>query len=383
MQGLTAATGSTMTDVAASSTTGRLASLDALRGFDMFWIIGGRELVLAFTAAVVSPTPVWLDAQLKHIAWGGFTFWDLIMPLFLFLVGTSMAFSFARRMQQAGRWPIYRKMLLRAAILWVLGMIAQGHLLDFDYKKLSVLSNTLQAIALGYLVAGVALLHLSRRGQVLLTAVLLVGYWLLMVCIPFDGHSAGTYEQKANLAAYFATIVSHYLPKGGYAWLPSTLTFGANVLLGVLAGHVLRATGSGWKKVCWLSLLGIGCLALGWIWSYWFPIVKWLFSSPFVLWACGWSYLLLALFYAVIDVMGFRRWAFPLVVIGSNAIVAYCFHFPDPTVQIQWRGISDPLLTGLARHLGRFGEPLLMLAGFAVMWSVLYVLYRNKKFLRV
>jgi predicted acyltransferase len=91
----------------------------------------------------------------------------------------------------------------------------------------------------------------------------------------------------------------------------------------------------------------------------------------------------LALFYAVIDVMGLRRWAFPLVVIGSNAIVAYLFHVPDPAVQIQWRGISDPFLTGLARHVGRFGEPLLMLAGFMVMWSVLYLLYRNKKFLRI
>jgi predicted acyltransferase len=222
---------------------------------------------------------------------------------------------------------------------------------------------------------------------VALAAALLIGYWLLMVCIPFDGHPAGTYEQKANLASHFAKMLQEafggYFPKGGYAWLPSTLTFGANVLLGVLAGHVLRSDGSGWKKVLWLLVCGIGCLALGWVWSYWFPIVKWLFSSPFVLWACGWSYLLLALFYAVIDVMGLRRWAFPLVVIGSNAIVAYCFHVPDPAVQIQWRGISDPLLTGLARHLGRFGEPLLMLAGFMVMWSVLYLLYRNKKFLRI
>jgi predicted acyltransferase len=299
-------------------------------------------------------------------------------------VGTSMAFSFARRREQtAGRWPVYRKMLVRAAILWFLGMIAQGHLLDFDYKKLSLFSNTLQAIALGYLVAGVALLHLSRRGQVLLTAALLVGYWLLMVCIPFDGHPAGTYELNANLARHFAKMMLKHFPNGNYAWLPSALTFGANVLLGVLAGHLLRASASGWRKVFWLLLCGIGSLALGWIWSYWFPIVKLLFSSPFVLWACGWSYLLLALFYAVIDVLGFRRWAFPLVVIGCNAIVAYCFHFPDPTVQIKWRGISDPFLTGLARHLGPYGEPLLTLAGFAVMWSVLYVLYRNKKFLRV
>ncbi len=368
----------------ATATPSRLMSLDALRGFDMFWIIGGRELVLAFSAVVVTPTPPWLNAQLKHIAWGGFTFWDLIMPLFLFLVGTSMAFSFPRRLEQgASRRDMYRKMFARAAILWLLGMAAQGRLLLFDYAKLNVFSNTLQAIALGYLVAGAALLHLSRRGQVGLTVLLLVGYWLLMTCVPFDGHPAGTFEHKANLAAYVAKILNEHLPRGGYAWAPSLLTFGANVLLGVLAGHLLRSGYSGWRKVLWLLLCGVACLAAGWIWSYWFPFVKWLFSSSFVLWACGWSYLLLTLFYAVIDVLGYRRWAFPLVVIGSNAIVAYCFHFPDPAVQIQWRGISDPLLTGLTRHLGPYGEPMLVAAGFAVMWSVLYVLYRNRKFVRI
>ncbi len=138
----------------------RLASIDALRGFDMFWIIGGGPLVLAFAKAFVNPPPQWFVRQFDHVPWEGFVGWDLIMPLFLFVVGVSLPFSIGKRIAIGEtRSQIYRKVASRVVILWILGMIAQGHLLNFDSHNLQFYSNTLQAIAAGYLISSIALVE--------------------------------------------------------------------------------------------------------------------------------------------------------------------------------------------------------------------------------
>ena len=151
---------------AVASASPRVASIDALRGFDMFWIIGGQQVVVALLHLFVSPTPAWLKAQFEHTGWEGFTAWDLIMPLFLFIVGTAMPYAFARRIEAGqSKWALYRKVLSRTAILFVLGMAAQGRLLTADLSQLHVYSNTLQAIACGYLMASIAMFHLRALGR--------------------------------------------------------------------------------------------------------------------------------------------------------------------------------------------------------------------------
>src|SRR5689334_19628256 len=182
----------------------RILSLDALRGFDMFWIIGGDKLALAFLALMPEQSAPWVVGakhQLEHSRWEGFTAWDLIMPLFLFVVGAAMPFSFARRVDEGqSKRELYFKIIRRTLILFVLGMAVQGHLLDFNDSTLHVFANTLQAIAAGYLVAGIVMLNFGLVWQVIVTAALLIGYWLILMYVPLAGHGAGVLEEHLNVA---------------------------------------------------------------------------------------------------------------------------------------------------------------------------------------
>jgi predicted acyltransferase len=365
--------------------SGRVVAIDALRGFDMFWIVGGQGLVLAMVGLVWSPAPEWLKHQMNHVRWEGFSAWDLIMPLFLFVVGASMPFSFARRIEQgATRLAMYRKVFSRVLILWVLGMIAQGHLLDFKLSTLRLYSNTLQAIAAGYLVAALVLIHLPKWMHVLVTGGLLAGFWALMTYVSVPGYGAGELQEHANLARYVDDFVLRGFGDGSpYTWIVSSLGFAATVLLGVHAGQLLRSHWSSWMKLVWLLLVGVACLAAGWAWSYHFPIIKHLWTSSMVLWAAGWSYLLLAFFYLVTDLLQWRRWAFPFVVIGANAIFAYMVTHPYNLLG----DVSGKLGGGVTHQLSLFspaGANVLRAAGsVALLWLVLYYMYRNKTFLRV
>lgn len=385
---------------------GRIASLDALRGFDMFWIAGGHAAVIAVLGIFLTPLPDWLKEQLGHAKWEGFTAWDMIMPLFLFVVGAAMPLAFVKRWESgATTGSMYWRVIRRVVVLWVLGMAVQGNLLVADEKWIHIFSNTLQAIAVGYLVASILLMHLPVFGQVIVTALLLVGYWLLMLLVPFGGAPAGTMEETVNLARHIDEIVLGQFRDGTtYTWLLSGMGFAAMVLLGVFAGHLLRSRWSGLMKVVWLVLLGGLCLALGWFWAggfdnleqlgnvtlvgaWRFPIIKHLFTSSMVLWAVGWCYLLLALFYLLIDVLRLRWLGFVFEVIGANAIFAYVgwnlFHG-------SFQNVANVLLGGLTRYFGTLPEPmpaigqaLVPVGAVIVLWLVLYYMYRKGTFLRV
>jgi predicted acyltransferase len=360
----------------------RIVSIDALRGFDMFWIVGGRELVLAAAAAISGTVPAWLDHQLEHVEWKGFTAWDLIMPLFLFVVGASMPFSFSKQLDTGvSKGQLYLKILRRTVILFILGMAAQGNLLDFDRSTLHIYCNTLQSIAAGYLVAGLLLVNVGVALQLLVTAALLVGYWLIMMYVPFGAHPAGTLEPNANVAmAVDEFVLGRFRDGTTYTWILSSMTFAATVLLGVQAGHLLRSRLSQSAKLILLVCAGLACLAAGSLWAEKlnFPIIKHIWTSSMTLWAAGWSFLLLALFYLVIDVIGLTRWAFFFVVIGANAITAYmAYHF------IPFREIAAGLVGGLARHFYRGGPVLIELTAVMLIWLALAHLYRHRIFVRV
>jgi predicted acyltransferase len=379
----------------------RVLSIDALRGFDMFWITGGNTVFAALAGLFVSPLPEWLKYQMSHPAWEGFSAWDVIMPLFLFIVGAAMPFAFSRRLEAGqSKGELYLRIARRVIVLWVLGMIAQGHLLDFDLSNLQLFSNTLQAIAVGYLVAGIALIHLSVLGQVVLAVALLVGYWLLMLLVPFPGHTAGVMEEQANLALYIDQVILGRFRDGtSYTWILSGLGFAGTVLMGVFGGHLLRSSWSATMKFVWLIVMGLGSLALGWFWAggfdqmfgatlvgaWRFPLIKHLFTSSMVLWAAGWCYLLLALFYLLIDMLQFRKWALFFIVIGANPIFAYMIvRFVD------FDRIAQRLFGGLAGHianLGEFGQSLsaalLAVIAYGVLWLLLWYMYRNRTLIRV
>jgi predicted acyltransferase len=173
-------------------------------------------------------------------------------------------------------------------------------------------------------------------------------------------------------------LLGHFQDGTPYTWILSSLGFGATVLMGVLAGHLLRSKLAGTRKAVLLAGAGLGCLAGGWLWSFAFPIIKHIWTSSMVLWSGGWCLLLLALFYWLIDVLGYRRWAFPFIVIGMNAIVAYMA--PD---LINFMQISHTVFAGLARHLGMFGDFLLAFGAIGILWVGLYYMYRKQTFVRI
>jgi predicted acyltransferase len=350
---------------------------------------------------------------MKHVDWNGFSAWDMIMPLFLFIVGTAMPFSFSNRFAQGSSLAgMYRKIIIRVLILWVLGMVAQGSLLKFDIEKLKLFSNTLQSIAVGYLVASIALLHLPVLGQYLLAAGLLVGYWALMAFVAVPGQAPGLLEPDMNLARYVDEwVLGRFKNTNTYTWVLSSMGFAATVLLGVMGGHILRMRKSGWLRFLLLLLAGGVCLALGWIWghglslgqeaaekSVWiFPINKHVWTSSMALWSGGWSFLLLAAFYLVIDVLKLRAWAFPFIVLGANALLVYM-------VAHVWsmKQIAEPLVGGLAKYIDKWGQyflsypsvaawgvsldkcgaVLVSFTALAILWIILWYMYRNKTFIR-
>lgn len=364
----------------------RVLAIDAVRGFDMAWIMGpdaGHWLITSLAVLLLGQVPAGLHHQMEH-HWGGFTAWDLIMPLFLFIVGTAMPFSLGRRLEAGdGRAAIYARALRRALLLWVLGMISQGNLLQFRLDTLELYSNTLQAIAAGYLIATVALVELRRvRWQVAAAAALLLVYWLAMALVAPPGGTAGDYGKGTNLAEWIDRAVlggfRNERPDYHYTWILSSLGFGATTLLGVFAGHLLRAPLVPARKLQALVGAGLALLLLGWLWSFAMPCIKHLWTGSMVLWAGGWSALVLAAFYALIDVLGWRRWCFPLVVIGANAIVAY---MAQPLFDVHHLGVH--LFGGFSRLFGAGAEFVLALLTCSALWCLLWLLYRHRIFLRV
>lgn len=357
----------------------RVLSLDALRGFAMFWLIGGRELALAGAACLYPSLYDWVDIQLTHPRWRGFVAWDMVMPLFLFVVGAAMPFAMAKRLEQGGpSRQIYWRIARRVALLWILGMLAQGSLIKWRLDQLELFSNALQAIAVGYLVTSLALLYLGVAGQIVLFAGLVLGYWALLAFVPFGGHAAGTLEQTVNLPRYVDEFVmGHFRRDHSFTWIVTSLGFSATVLLGAMAGHLLRGRLPARRKLFVLTGIGLACLAAGWLWSYSLPLNRHLWTSSMILWAGGWSFLLVALFYGVIDVAGVKRWAFPLVVIGANALLAYVFDL------VFERKLSDTLLVNLADQLPRAHGELILASGEVVLlWALLWFLYQKRTFLR-
>jgi predicted acyltransferase len=243
----------------------------------------------------------------------------------------------------------------------------------------------LQRIAVCYGIASLIFLFTRVRTQVVLFLAILVGYWAILMFVPAPKSGrAGDLSEATNLAGY---LDRHYLPNvkklccyhyGDNEGLLSTIPAVATALLGVLAGHWLLSDRNRWAKAAGLAAMGLGCLGVGLLWGRDFPVIKNLWTSTFVLVAGGWSLLLLALFYTVIDVLKLRAWAFVFVVIGVNAITIYIAKDIIP-----FDAISRYFLGGVARNSGSFGPAVVPIGALVIEWLFLLHLYRNRIFLRV
>ncbi|MEA2541571.1 MAG: hypothetical protein QOH35_2937 [Acidobacteriaceae bacterium] len=357
----------------------RLLSLDGLRGFDMLWIIGGQQIVRGLTKVWPGRFTDAMAQQFEHVRWQGLHFFDVIWTLFMFMVGVSLSFSIAKRkrMNESDGRILYHA-VQRFLILFVLGMMAQGNLLDFSLATLHPFYSVLHGIAAGYLIATIVVLKLRVRGQAVTTAIFLVGYWILLVIIPVPGVGRGVLTPTGNAATHIDSLVMGRFYYGENTWFLSYPGFASSVLLGVLAGEMLLSDRTAKAKCFALYGYGACLLAAGLIWSIWLPIIKLLWTSSFVLVAGGISCLMMATFYLVIDVLGYRRWVSPFTVIGVNALAVYM-----ATILFDFRKIGNIFVGHLLPRVGRWDQVLSESAALAIVWLILYWMYRTRSFVKV
>ena len=359
--------------------TERLVSLDALRGFDMFWITGGTAILMGLGKVIHRPFFDKFLEQFNHVPWQGLHFYDLIWPLFMFIMGAAIPMSLAKR---RAKGETDRMLLLhalwRAVFMFCLGTVTQGNLLLFDWQKFRPCYSVLHGLAAGYLIATLVAVKVKAKWHGPTIAALLLAYWVVVMLIPVPGVGAGVLTPKGNLPTYVDQLVLGHLHYGKNTWFLSYMGFGASVLLGVLAGQVLMSERSPGSKISRLLIAGALCSATGLVWSLFFPVIKLMWTSSYVLISGGLSFMILALFYWIIDVLRYKNWAFGFVVIGMNSIAVYF-----ATEVFDFRHVGDIFVGHLLSRVGRWDSLLEATAAFAVVWFILYWMYRKKEFIRI
>ncbi len=395
----------------------RLVSLDALRGFDMFWILGGDAAIIALGEMIPVAPAHWLADQFDHKPWAGMTFYDLIFPLFVFIAGVSTVFSLERARERRGMKGEVTRVLRRGALLLALGIFYNGGISRAwpDVRLLGVLPR----IALVYTATGLLYCFLKPRSLAVVTVLLLGGYWALMTFVPIRdiqleksalvarfGTDKPTMEQvrqafeqtTARVTGKFDTgynLSNHldfaYLGGRKYDtyWDPegllSTLPAIATCLLGVFAGLLLRRIDlDAQQKLRVLIWSAIALWVFGWSWHLQFPVIKKIWTSSYVLVAGGWSLMLLAIFYWLVDIKRWRGWCRPFVWIGMNPITLFVI-----SGLASYRGMATRLAGGDIRawfdaSIGKgAGGFVISCVSIGLMLALARFLHRREIFLRL
>ena len=361
----------------------RLASIDALRGFDMLMIAGGGTFIHLLGGKTGMP---WIDAvanQFEHPAWHGFTFYDFIFPLFLFLAGTSLPFSLKAGLARGlSKSTLLGKVFKRMLILICLGILYKNAPLDpFDPTQVRF-GSVLGRIGLASFVAALLYMYFSPTQRLLIALGTLVVYYLSLALIPVPGFGAGDFSFEGNLVGWFdrnfmpgRLLQKTYDELALFTQLPAACL----AVFGTLAGDTLLADSTAYHKMKRLLILGLVGVVVGLVWNFIFPINKHLWSSSFILLTSGLAFLLLAAFYWIIDVKGFRKWAFFFRVIGMNSLVMYlAYRFID------FNESSRLLFSGVYGHSAeKWHEVFNTLGGLLIAWLLLYFLWRKKVFVKV
>jgi predicted acyltransferase len=383
----------------------------------MFWILGADAAMRALGRATRSEPFTTIAAQFEHKEWAGFAFYDLIFPLFVFIVGVSTVFSLTRIVTQHGRTAAVKRVLVRGALLYLLGVFYNGGLTN-PWPNIRLV-GVLPRIALAYTATGLLFCFFKPRILAVMTGLLLAGYWALLTFVPIrnfqlhkpafvaqlgtesptpehvrqafhatTAHVIGGYEPGLNLTNHLDFVYlggrkydTYYDPEG----LLSTFPAIATCLLGVFAGLLLRrADLRPMQKVFWLTAAGVAAVALGSLWGWQFPVVKKLWTSSFVLVAGGWSLLLLAVFHYIVDIRGWKRWCQPFVWVGMNAITLYVasglVNFRSTGQRIVGGDVKAFFESAFGKGWGELVGALMAVA--LVLWIARF-LYRRQIFLRV
>lgn len=374
----------------------RLTSLDVFRGLT----IAGMMLV-NMVGVADDKYPL-----LDHTEWHGYTPTDLVFPFFLFIIGVAMTFSLSKYTE--GNKPnsaVYWRILRRAAILFALGLLLNGFwnkgVWTFDVSSIRLM-GVLQRISLSYLFASLTVLKLPRKGQWILAAVLLLGYWLGMMYLPVPGYGAGVLTREGNLGAYVDRLIipkAHLYKGDGFNFMGdpeglfSTIPAIVNVLAGYFTGKWIREQPVQTRTSIGLALFGIGCVIIGWVWGWTFPINKKIWTSSYVVFSSGWALLLLAGCYELIEVRQIRRWSKPFEIMGLNAIALFVASVllikilarttigSDENAPSTYNWLYQNLFASWA---GTFNGSLLFgLVAVLFWWIIAVIMYQKRWFLRV
>jgi len=332
---------------------------------------------------------------LRHAEWHGWTPTDLVFPFFLFIVGVSISLSFSRRIEEnAARRDLYLKIVTRTLILFALGLLL-ALIPRFNFSTLRI-PGVLQRIAVCYLFSSLLFLKLKSRGRMIMVFFLLASYWIVMKLVPVPGYGAGVLEYEGNLCAYIdAKVLAGHLYKPGFdpEGILSTFPAIATTLLGTLTGDWLRSSRMVLEKIAGLFIAGLGLTLSGLLLHPLFPINKQLWTSTYVLFTAGAALLLLAVCYWLIEGLGFKKWAVPFLIFGTNAIAVYVGSSLMAKL-MGWirvssggEGVSfkafvyNQLLVPWAGYLnGSLVFPFLLI----LIWiGIMIPLYRNKIFIRI
>lgn len=395
-----------------SKAAGRVVALDVLRGFDMFWIIGGD--VLAHSIAAAFKGRHWadtLDAQMEHVSWQGLHFYDLIFPTFVFVVGASLVFSLTKLVARKGKGAAVGRVIFRSAALWALGVFMY-HGFEYYWPHIRLV-GVLQRIAFCYLVVSLLFIFCSPRVMAIVAVSLLVAYWGVMTFVRAPGEPKVSFDEGHNIANW---IDANYLP--GRKWDSTTITLPdgkekevphdpegllstipaiATCLLGVFAGLVLQCTTvRPWRKVMILMVGGAALTGLGYLWGLQFPVIKKIWTSSYVLVAGGYAAMVLGVFYLLLDVKTaawprvppvFVWLTRPFVWIGMNAITLYLLvdgKLIDLHDKIAPRLVGGNISWWIGHKWGEQWPPVVLAAvSVLLMFMLARFLYKRQIFLRL
>lgn len=369
------------------TSTPRLASLDILRGLDLFLLVFFQPVIVGILSRLNIPCLSGVLFQLDHEVWEGFRCWDLIMPLFLFMSGVSLPFSLGKYRNLTDKGFIYRKIIRRFIILFILGMIVQGNLLGLDLHNIYLYSNTLQSIATGYLVTALLILHFPFKQQIGIAVLLLIIYSVPMTLFG-DFTPEGNFAEKIDRwvlgrfrdGVYWdANGTWHFSPNYTYTWIWSSITFSVTVLSGALAGELMKKGKENRQRTAAILLIaGLALVALGWLWSFQMPIIKRIWTSSMTLLSSGYCFLLMALFYYIVDCKGYSRGLNWLKIYGMNSITAYmlgeCVNF---------RSVAASVSYGLEQYLGDYYPVWLSFCNYLIVFLILRIMYKQRIFLKI
>lgn len=363
----------------------RLLSLDALRGFDMLFIMGLSPLIVSLCTLLGAPD-CGLARTMSHVEWNGLAHHDTIFPLFLFIAGISFPYSYAKQLENGvARSRIYRKIFTRGIVLFILGLVYNG-LFNLDFANLRY-ASVLGRIGFAWMFAALLFINFGFRTRAIIASATLIGYWLLLRFVPApDVAGAMPYTFEGNLVGYIDRLLlpgkilngGTFDPEGILSTVPAIVT----AMLGMMTGEFVRqpeSKFSGNRKVVYMFAAAVAMLAIGLLWSLDFPINKKLWTSSFVLVVGAYSLAMFALFYWIVDVRGWQKWTLFFRVVGLNSITIYLAQRI-----IGFSGINRFFLSGLAGLCPDALADLILRIGYVtVCWLFLYFLYKKNIFLKV